>query len=132
MEKSRLSLLIALGAAVSAVSVSSCVYAAPAPQSVHAEIEALFKRMQAAGCQFNRNSSWYSATEAQEHLSKKLAYFEERGAIKTTEDFITVAATKTSLSGKQYLVHCTGMGPTESNVWLQEQLKTVRSARTAP
>ena len=88
--------------------------------------------MQSASCQFNRNSSWYSATEAQEHLSKKLAYFEERGAIKTTEDFITVAATKTSLSGKQYLVHCAGMGPTESNVWMQEQLKAVRSARPVP
>ena len=129
MEKNRVSRWVAFSLALAA---SSSAMAATAPQSVHAEIEALFKRMQSAGCQFNRNSSWYSATEAQEHLSKKLAYFEERGAIKTTEDFITVAATKTSLSGKQYLVHCAGMGPTESNVWMQEQLKAVRSARPVP
>ena len=106
--------------------------AAQAPQSVHAEIGALFKRMQAAKCQFNRNSSWYYATEAQEHLTKKLVYFEDRGAIRTTEDFITVAATKTSLSGKQYLVQCTGMGPQESNLWLQEQLKELRAGSQRP
>jgi hypothetical protein len=106
--------------------------AVQAPQAMHAEIGELFKRMQAAKCQFNRNSSWYSAAEAREHLTKKLVYFEDRGAIRSTEDFISVAATKTSLSGKQYLVQCTGMAPLESNLWLQEQLKDVRSGSRRP
>lgn len=129
MKKNLITGLAIMAAFFAIVSPAS---AAPAAPQVHAEIQTLLGRMQANGCQFNRNSSWYSADEARQHLNRKLAYFEERGAIKTTEDFITVAATRTSLSGKQYLVHCTGLGPTESNVWLQEQLKSIRSARTNP
>lgn len=100
--------------------------AEPAPNQVRAEIDKLFQRLHASGCQFNRNGTWYNAAEAQKHLSRKLAYFEDKNMIKTTEDFITLAAANSSSSGKAYLVRCGEAQAVESKVWLQQQLATLR------
>lgn len=103
--------------------------AEPAPTQVHAEIDSLFQRLHASGCQFNRNGNWYNATEAQKHLSRKLAYLEDKNSIKTTEDFITLAAANSSSSGKAYLVRCGEAQPLESKVWLQQQLALSRQGK---
>lgn len=103
--------------------------AEPAPIQVRAEIASLFQRLHASGCQFNRNGTWYTATEAQKHLSRKLSYFEDKNLIKTTEDFIALAATNSSSSGKAYLVRCAEAQPLESKVWLQQQLALSRQGK---
>ena len=103
--------------------------AEPAPNQVRAEIDKLFQRLHASGCQFNRNGSWYNAAEAQKHLSRKLAYFEDKNMIKTTEDFITLAAANSSSSGKAYLVRCGEAQAVESKVWLQQQLALSRQGK---
>lgn len=103
--------------------------AEPAPTQVRAEIDKLFQRLHASGCQFNRNGTWYKAAEAQKHLSRKLAYFEDKNMIKTTEDFITLAAANSSSSGKAYLVRCGEAQAVESKVWLQQQLATLRQGK---
>lgn len=103
--------------------------AAPAPPAVRAEIDALFKRLQAPGCQFNRNGSWYTGAEAQSHLARKLEYLEGKDLVKTTEDFISLGATASSSSGKPYQVRCGDATAVESKVWLQEQLKAVRRGK---
>jgi mevalonate pyrophosphate decarboxylase len=118
-------ILISLLLALIATSSS----ASQAPQETRAEIEALFQKLQAANCQFNRNGTWYSGVEAKVHLTKKLAYFENKNMIKSTEDFITHAASLSSSSGKAYLVKCGNTPATESKIWLQEQLKTMRSPK---
>lgn len=101
----------------------------PAPPSVYTEIDALFKKLQASGCQFNRNGSWYSGAEAQAHLTKKLDYLEARNLVKTTEDFITQAASTSSSSGKPYQVRCGDTQSVESKTWLMEQLKALRTLK---
>lgn len=87
------------------------------------EIEHLFSYIKTSGCTFNRNDNIYDGEEAGEHIRKKYAY--AKRWIKTTEDFIRHAATKSSMSGKPYLVTCDGVEmPTAK--WLKEELFRVR------
>ncbi|MFC0350110.1 DUF5329 domain-containing protein [Undibacterium danionis] len=115
----------------SAVLFSICVnsVAAQTPQVTRAEIDMLLKKLQISGCQFNRNGTWYTSAEAQSHLSKKLEYFEKKGMINTTEDFIKFAASSSSTSGKAYQVKCGNEAAVESNNWLNNQLKTLRAGK---
>lgn len=103
--------------------------AGPAPPEVRAEIEAVLARLQAPGCQFYRNRSWHSGTEAQAHLRRKLEYLEGKNLVKTTEDFINLAASASSASGEPYLVRCGTSPSVESKAWLREQLGAIRRAR---
>lgn len=106
----------------------SLACAAPTAAPVRAEIDALLGKLQASGCQFNRNGSWYSAAEAKDHLLRKLAYFEDKGTVQTTEQFIDLAASKSSSSGKAYLVKCGNEPAAESQQWLTRQLPAIRGA----
>lgn len=105
------------------------VFATEAPPAVRAEINALFKQLQVSGCQFNRNGSWYSGEQAQAHLSKKIDYLEKKDQLKTTEDFINLAASSSSTSGQSYLVRCNKQPTVESKVWLLDQLKMLRNTK---
>ena len=44
------------------------------PNSMKQEAEHLFAYLENSGCQFNRNGSWYSASEAAAHIRKKYEY----------------------------------------------------------
>lgn len=105
--------------------------AAPAPAATRAEIDALLAKLEASACTFNRNGKWHDAKEAQAHLRKKLQYMEDRNALQTTEQFIELGASKSSTSGKPYLVRCGNAAPVESRNWLSSELKAVRAARQA-
>jgi len=115
---------------ISVLLVSICYssLATQAPSATRGEIDMLFKQLHASACQFNRNDTWYSAAEAQSHLTKKLEYFENKNMITNTEDFITHAASVSSSSGKAYQVKCGSNPAMESKTWLLEQLRTLRSA----
>jgi hypothetical protein len=121
-----------------AVLLSLCLFAAPlaaradaTPPAVRAEIDALLGRMVASACEFNRNGSWYPATEARSHLLMKLNYIENHGTLASSEQFIDLAASGSSFSGKPYLVKCGTAAPVESKVWLTGELKSVRAAKPA-
>jgi hypothetical protein len=115
-----------LASAVFAACVWSSVGATPPPPQVHAEIESLIQVLRDSGCQFNRNGSWYTGSEAQAHLARKLAYLEGKSLVSSTEDFIELGASNSSVSGKPYLVRCGDAQPVESRTWLEEQLKRLR------
>ena len=109
--------------------------AAPLSPAARAEIDGLLVRLVASGCEFNRNGSWYTAAEAKSHLSQKLKYFEDRGMVQTTEQFIEKAASGSSMSGQPYLVRCGNSAPVQSGQWLRSELKDLRSvtgAKTTP
>lgn len=103
--------------------------ATQAPPTARAEIDALFKKLVASGCQFKRNGSWYSGAEAQSHLTKKLEYFENKDMIKSAEDFITHAASTSSSSGKAYQVKCRNTPAVESSLWMSDQLRVLRTSK---
>lgn len=100
--------------------------ATPLPAPARAEVDALLAALSSSGCEFNRNGSWYQGAEAKVHLLKKLAYIEERGDIQTAEQFIDLAASKSSVTGHAYQVKCPDSGAIDSKSWLTFRLKLVR------
>ena len=100
-----------------------------------AEVDGLLSRLEASSCTFNRNGTWYPATEAKAHLLRKLKYLEDRGAVQSAEQFIELAASSSSTTGQPYLVKCESGAPVQSGTWLRSQLQLMRSsgrARSAP
>ncbi|MGC3984437.1 MAG: DUF5329 domain-containing protein [Pseudorhodoferax sp.] len=100
--------------------------AAPPPAPVQAEIDASLAGLQASGCEFQRNGRWHAAAEAVAHMQKKRGYLEGRDAIRSTDDFIGLAASESSLSGQPYRVRCAGAEPIDSRAWLQQRLQELR------
>jgi hypothetical protein len=105
--------------------------AAPLPPAARAEVDALLARLQASGCEFNRNGSWHGGAEAKAHLLKKLSYLEGKNLVTTAEQFIERGASRSSMSGKPYLVRCAGQPTVESARWLTAELQAQRAARAA-
>ena len=101
--------------------------AAPLPAPARAEVDALLTRLQASGCQFNRNGSWYSGADAKVHLQRKLEYLEKKDLVKNAEQFIDLGASSSSSSGKPYMVRCGTAAPVESKAWLSAELKAIRA-----
>lgn len=97
------------------------------PGSAHAgmqsEIDHLLQYIETSGCTFNRNGTVHDGQQAVEHIRKKYAHTKRR--IKSTEDFIRYAATKSSISGQPYQVTCDGVEmPTAE--WLTGELARFR------
>jgi hypothetical protein len=88
-------------------------------------------RLEASGCEFNRNGTWHTAAEAKSHLLRKLKYLEDRGAVQSTEQFIELAASSSSTTGQAYLVKCGNGAAVQSRTWLLSQLQDMRSAGQA-
>jgi len=103
--------------------------AAPTAPAVRAEIDQLLARLESSGCRFNRNGRWYPAAEAKIHLLRKLEYFEDRSGVESTEQFIALAASRSSVSDKPYLVQCASAEAVESGAWLSLRLREMRSGR---
>ena len=101
--------------------------AAPLPPAAKAEVVALLSRLEASGCEFKRNGSWYSGAEARAHLARKLDYFEGKGTLQTAEQFIEQAASTSSSTGQPYKVRCGGGPAVPSKLGLAERLKAARS-----
>jgi hypothetical protein len=108
------------------------LHAAPLAPEQRAEIEALLTFHAAADCRFYRNGSWYSPSEAKKHLLKKLQYLEEKDVIKNADEFINLAATASSISGKAYLVQCGQASPVASREWFSAQLVKIRGGGGDP
>ena len=102
--------------------------AGPLAASQRSEISALMATLQSSACEFNRNDTWHNAAEAKTHLMRKLDYLEGKSAVQSTEQFIELAATKSSLSGQAYQVKCGNAAAVESKSWLTAQLKQIRAA----
>jgi uncharacterized protein DUF5329 len=102
--------------------------AASLAPAARAEIDALLSRLETSSCTFNRNGTWYPAREAKTHLLRKLKYLEDRGMVRSAEQFIEMAGSGSSTTGKPYLVKCGSGAAVESGTWLQSQLQIIRSS----
>ena len=90
------------------------------------EIWHLFEYLEKSNCDFNRNGSWYKPQEAVQHIKKKYRYLIKRGLINSTEQFIDRAASRSSISGKPYMVKCDRFEPIETSIWFTEELQRFR------
>ena len=87
------------------------------------EIDHLLQYIETSDCTFIRNEEIHDSQDAGEHIRNKYAYVKKR--IKSAEDFIRYAATKSSMSGKPYQVICNGIKmPTAE--WLTDELSRYR------
>jgi hypothetical protein len=111
--------------------VVAAVSAASLSPAARTEIDALLSKLEASGCEFNRNGTLHTSTEAKSHLLQKLEYLERRNAGQTAEQFIELAASSSSATGQPYLVKCGSGAPVQSGAWLLSQLHSMRSAGQA-
>lgn len=112
---------------IAGVSLLSPASAQPL-EKTQIEINYLLDFTEISGCQFYRNGSWYDSRQAQEHLRDKYDYLAARNKIHTAEDFISKAASKSSLSGRLYEVRCGVCANTQtSGDWLAATLVRYRT-----
>jgi hypothetical protein len=104
--------------------------AAATPATAPAEVEYLLGAVANSGCEFNRNGQWYDPQTASAHLRAKYNALVALGRLVAATDFIDEVATKSSISGRVYLIRCAGAEPVPTNQWLREALARYR--RCAP
>ena len=90
------------------------------------EIQHLLTHLGTSTCQFNRNGRWYSALEARQHLTQKFDSLDKKDLLKSSEDFIRLAGTNSSISGKSYRLKCADNVEVESAPWLTMELARYR------
>jgi hypothetical protein len=113
-----------------ALVLMAAAHAAPTP-AAKAEIEYLLSAVASSDCRFYRNGTWYDAKSAAAHLRGKYDTLAARGLIGDAADFIDQAATKSSMSGRDYAIKCEGIAEISSRQWLTNLLVAYRAARPA-
>lgn len=94
---------------------------------MQSEIDHLLNYVKSTNCQYERNGDLHSGAEAAQHIKKKYQYYEDD--IETTEDFIRLSATQSTMSKKRYRILCAGQPKVYSNDWLLAELERYRSKR---
>ena len=112
----------------SGMSYSTSAFGVELDSAGATEIEQLLARLGASGCRFQRNGSWYTAHDARAHLENKYRYLLDKQLIGSAEDFVLLGATKSSMSGKPYLVQCRGQEPMSSATWMATQRLEMRGS----
>jgi hypothetical protein len=99
----------------------------PVPMECRADTEFEIKHLMAyiekTNCTFIRNGKEYNGEEALVHIQNKYAY--SKRWVKSAEDFITYAVTKSSMTGQPYKVRCDGQVKFSAE-WLTKELNRFR------
>jgi hypothetical protein len=111
---------------LAAAAFTSSLALAEVSVATRTEVDALFSRLSASGCTFYRNGSWYQAGSARDHLEKKYNYLANKNLIATTEDFIRLGGSESSMSHEAYQVRC-GEVVEPSQAWLTRELGRIRT-----
>jgi hypothetical protein len=106
--------------------ISSVSFAGEPAPAAKLEIAHLFSFLQASGCQFDRNGTWYDSNEAVSHLTKKYQYLVSKGLVASSEDFIERVASESSMSDRVYRVRCGSNPAVNSADWFRAELKRYR------
>ncbi len=88
----------------------------------------MLARVVSSGCEFGRGSTWHSGPDARVHLERKLGYLSARGMVASAEDFITMAATRSSMTGEAYTIRCKPNPAQPSAAWMEAELKALRAS----
>jgi hypothetical protein len=104
----------------------SSAMASPTDDAYLHTIDHLLKYVEKSGCVFIRNGKEYNSEEAAKHIKTK--YDSLLFDIKTPEEFIELAASKSMLSGQLYWVQCADHSPIPSADWLTKELFKYRKS----
>ncbi|TGK32710.1 hypothetical protein EHQ12_12275 [Leptospira gomenensis] len=91
------------------------------------DLNSLMNSLEVCQCKFIRNGSEHDPKEAREHMERKLKAAE--GRIGNISDFIEHIASKSSISGKPYLVRLKDGKTVEAKLWLTEKWKEISEAK---
>ena len=105
--------------------VPLCLFCSGVCASTEGEINHLLKFVESTSCRYERNGSFYTGKEALKHIKRKYRHF--RDDIQTAEAFIELSATKSTMSGKYYYIHCNQSEPVRSKDWLAAELNRYRA-----
>lgn len=92
-----------------------------AAESLEQTIHFLLHRMETADASFIRNGQAHTPQEAVAHVRAKYEHF--KAQIKTPDDFIRLAATKSLLSGQPYLIRPRKGNEMPLSAWLRNELR---------
>ena len=101
---------------------------ADVPPAQKQEVEHLINYLETSNCLMVRNGGSHEGAEAAKHVRRKYKYF--RDDISSTEQFIELSATRSTMSSKPYEVHCPGEPPIKSADWLLAELEAFRGERS--
>ena len=90
-------------------------------------IAALLDVVERSGARFVREGKVYSGAAGRKHLERKLRHAGDR--ITTAEQFIEGIASRSSLTGRLYLVRLPGDEEVETRVWLRQRLAEIDARR---
>ena len=110
------------------ITLYSSLVNADAHPDLKLEIEHLLSFVKISPCKISRNGDLYKGDEAVSHIKRKYDHF--KSDIKTTEQFIEYSATKSTLSGKHYIVRCSDSNPIKTKEWLLDELRNYRENRS--
>ncbi len=95
-----------------------------AAETVAGEIEMLIQAVAVSACEFERNGDRHNSVAAANHLRMK--YRRGKAYASSAEKFIDALASKSSFTGRQYLMLCPGKDEQSANAWLHAILTAHR------
>jgi len=98
-----------------------------AAESLKQTINYLIDHVGKSNGTFIRNGASYTPAEAVAHIKAKYVHF--KSEIKTPEDFIRLAASKSLQTGKPYLMRTPDGKEMHLDVWLTDALKEYRASK---
>ena len=103
-----------------------CIISVPVFASdMQSEINHLLAFLENSECQFERNGKIHSGKDTVAHAQRKYNYFKDK--IDSAEKFIEYSATKSTISGKYYMVQCKDKPKVKTHDWLLQELKNYRN-----
>ena len=91
---------------------------------MQSEIKHLLAYIADTSCLYERNGTTHTGPDAVLHINKKYAHFKDD--IDSTERFIELSATKSTISGQYYYIVCQGKPKIKSQLWLLQELQKFR------
>ena len=108
------------------LSIFICIISVPVFASeMQSEINHLLVFLENSECQFERNGKMHTGKDTVNHVKKKYNHFKTK--IDSAEKFIEYSATKSTISGKFYMVLCKDKPTVKTQDWLLHELKNYRS-----
>ena len=94
------------------------------PPAQKTEIDHLLNFVRQTTCEIERNGSLHDGAAAADHIEKKFAYYRDR--IDSTEKFIELSASRSTVSGRYYTVRCGDGERIRTRDWLLKELGDFR------
>jgi hypothetical protein len=110
--------------------LGSCTHHAVAEEDLESTITYLLAYVKNADVVFCRNNREHTPEEAAAHMGRKYEHFKDQ--IKTPEDFISLAGTKSLMTGKAYQVRLKDGKTMLTQKWLEDALANYRGKGGPP